>query len=190
MKIRLLTGVLALYAGLAHGSSYLYKTLDGVPIDGCGTVIGTHQMNPTSTLLVRTKRAGDIVLRLAWIHGPVYGQPFYDKAKDEFSRLSGLGVCWRSWHKYTEKELGFKSFYDIYLAEAWVKTEGLWQDVGRMLLFKGLAWHYPAKDQPDRLHKDYESIASFARKMKIGIWSHSDYLIEPWKLRMKDAASR
>jgi endonuclease YncB( thermonuclease family) len=115
-----------------------------------------------------------VVVRLAEIDCPEFGQPYHDVAKAFLSHYA-LG---------REVVIKFRAINDYRFSGGicriigWVRLpDG--SDVSRLLLSRGLAWHYEDySDSKDELN----AIQQRARLARLGLWVE-DNPISPWDYR-------
>jgi endonuclease YncB( thermonuclease family) len=115
-----------------------------------------------------------LVVRLAEIDCPEFGQPYHAEAK---AVLSGTALGREVRIRFREIN-DFSGRNGICRIVGWVLLpDGT--DVSRLLLARGLAWHYERYSD----HKDeLEAIERQARSQRLGLWA-DDRPISPWDWR-------
>jgi endonuclease YncB( thermonuclease family) len=115
-----------------------------------------------------------VVVRLAEIDSPEFGQPYHTEAK---AFLSALTLGQEVVVKYREIN-DFRGRGGICRIVGWVRLAA-GGDVSRLLLARGLAWHY--EDYSDHL-EELRAIEQEARQAKRGLWV-DHWPISPWDWR-------
>ncbi len=115
-----------------------------------------------------------VVVRLAEIDAPEWGQPYHDVAK-AFLSEKALG---------NEVVIRFREINDyrfsggICRIVGWVRLRD-GTDVSRLLLRRGLAWHY---EEYSESKEELNAIQQQARSARLGLWAE-DNPIPPWDYR-------
>lgn len=120
------------------------------------------------TIVVLVKGNEQVKIRLEGIDCPESKQDFGNKAKQAVSDLCfGKEVkIVKSGEDNYGRTLGFIFVGDV--------------NVNKELLKQGLAWHYKQYNKDE----EFAKLEKEARKMKIGLWSHSNP-VAPWDFRKK-----
>jgi len=113
------------------------------------------------------------VLRLEGIDAPENDQDFSSKSKQFVSDFC-FGKTVRA--EYKEKDR-----YRRYLAKVYINDKCLNEE----LLRTGMAWHYKYFNKEARL----ANLEDYARKNRIGLWSHPNP-IPPWEFRKRKSNRR